>query len=217
MPDKIITVADDGSCKKKTLRPYPAVTSPDGSVTITPVTGADGKITYTVKAKAAAGIDTVDLPFFSGTDSGSGKVDDYHYDFSKKRMLEGGGMTWDAGAKAIHVPIDGNYIIITQWDGRHNGVDTAPKDCTPTTQILHADGSLETVQGTLYSINGGASGAGGIQSGQDQAYTKSRIMALVAGDKIFSATMPGKGWGGHIKEGSGISVHMLPDKVLKNA
>ena len=69
MPDKIIVVADDGTCKKKVLRPYPDVVSADGSVTVTPSTDAGGKTTYDLKADSgdAASITNVTHEYDNAT------------------------------------------------------------------------------------------------------------------------------------------------------
>jgi hypothetical protein len=45
---KLLIVEDSGACGQGTLRKYPSVSSPDGSITVTPIVGADGGTTYQV-------------------------------------------------------------------------------------------------------------------------------------------------------------------------
>lgn len=61
MPDTIIVVDDDGSCSRKQLRPYPVISSPTGSLKITPVTGADGRVTYQIEDLIDINLDDASL------------------------------------------------------------------------------------------------------------------------------------------------------------
>lgn len=61
MSNKIIVVADDGTCSKKQLRPYPIVTSPTGSLQVVPVTDADGRVTYQIEDLIDVNLDDASL------------------------------------------------------------------------------------------------------------------------------------------------------------